>query len=85
VLAAVADAAAVAFVALAAIAADKGTKLPVGVRPDFIPFDDPQVVEVMKKIDAAGAFATPTMNLKKDENYAGTSEDREPFSGAKPS
>ena len=38
----------------------------------------------MKKIDSAGAYATPPMNLKKDENYAGTSEDREPFSGTQP-
>ena len=51
---------------------------------DFIPFDDPKVVEVMKRIDAAGAYATPAMNLKKDENYAGTAQDREPYSGTKP-
>ncbi len=78
---------AVALVALAANAADKGTKAgrpPSDPRPDYIPFDDPKVVEVMRKIDAAGAYATPAMNLKKDENYAGTSEDLEPFAGAKP-
>ena len=51
---------------------------------DYIPFDDPQLVEVMKKINAAGAYTTPQMTLKKDENYAGTSEDREPFGGVKP-
>jgi ABC-type branched-subunit amino acid transport system substrate-binding protein len=51
---------------------------------DYIPFDDPLVVELMRKIEGAGAYATPTMNLKKDENYAGTSADREPFAGTKP-
>ena len=53
-------------------------------RPDYIPLDDPQVVELMRKIDAAGAYDTPHMNLRKDENYAGTSADREPFAGTKP-
>jgi branched-chain amino acid transport system substrate-binding protein len=72
--------------ALGASAKDKGKtpSAPVDPRPDFIPFDDPKLVELMKKIDAAGAYSTPPMNLKKDENYAGTSEDLEPFSGTKP-
>jgi ABC-type branched-subunit amino acid transport system substrate-binding protein len=74
----------VGLVALAASAADKSAKAPAPPRPDYIPFDDPQVVELMKKIDAAGAYATPAMNLQKDENYAGTAEDREPFAGTKP-
>jgi ABC-type branched-subunit amino acid transport system substrate-binding protein len=74
----------IAFVALAARAADRSAKAQPAARPDYIPFDDPQVAAVMRKIDAAGAYATPPMNLKKDENYAGTSEDREPFSGTKP-
>jgi ABC-type branched-subunit amino acid transport system substrate-binding protein len=52
--------------------------------PDLIPFDDPKVVELMAKIDAAGAYATPQMTLKKDDNYAGTAQDLEPFSGVKP-
>src|SRR5512135_864478 len=69
--------------AMAVGAANKAAK-PEPVRPAYIPLDDPQVVALMKKIDAAGAYSTPAMNLKKDENYAGTSEDREPFSGAKP-
>jgi ABC-type branched-subunit amino acid transport system substrate-binding protein len=67
--------------ALAVLAA---AEPPAPAQRDSIPFDDPQVVALMKKIDAAGAYATPEMNLKKDENYAGTSEDREPFAGTKP-
>jgi branched-chain amino acid transport system substrate-binding protein len=79
----------VALAALGASAADKGKAkaapaAPVDPRPDYIPFDDPKLVELVKKIDAAGAYSTPPMNLKKDENYAGTAEDREPFAGTKP-
>jgi len=68
-----------AAVALAADAPRRPT-----AHPDYIPFDDPQVVEVMSKIDAAGAYATPALELRKDENYAGTAADREPFSGTRP-
>jgi ABC-type branched-subunit amino acid transport system substrate-binding protein len=57
---------------------------PASPRPDFIPFDDPKVVELMKRIDAAGAYSTPRMDLQKDENYARTAVDLEPFSGTKP-
>ncbi len=77
-----------ALVVQGAGAADKGkagtVPVPVDTRPDYIPFDDPKLLEVMRKIDAAGAYTPPPMNLKKDENYAGTSEDREPFAGTKP-
>src|SRR5512144_1407394 len=72
------------FCALAVSAADRGKKPPVDPRPDYIPFDDPKLVELLRKIDAAGAYRTPAMNLKKDENYAGTADDREPFAGKKP-
>jgi hypothetical protein len=74
-----------AFIGLAANAADKGTKAPAPPRPDIIPFDDPQVLEVMKKIDAAGAYATPPMNLKKDENRAGLPRTVSPSPGRSPS
>jgi branched-chain amino acid transport system substrate-binding protein len=67
-----------------AVAADRAAKAPVDPRPDYIPFDDPKLVELVKKIDAAGAYAAPDLSLRKDENYAGTAEDREPFSGKKP-
>ena len=72
---------------LAVHAADRGSKAAskaVESRPDYIPFDDPKLVELLKRIDAAGAYKAPELNLKKDENYAGTAEDLEPFSGAKP-
>ena len=69
---------------LSAGAAAERRKAPLPAQPDYIPFDDPQVVELMKKIAAAGAYKTPPLNLRKDENYAGTSADREPFAGTKP-
>jgi branched-chain amino acid transport system substrate-binding protein len=75
------------FAALAgalAGAADKGKAGAVDPRPDYIPFDDPKVLALVKKLDAADAYTPPAMDLKKDENYAGTAEDREPFAGVKP-
>jgi ABC-type branched-subunit amino acid transport system substrate-binding protein len=52
--------------------------------PDWIPFDDPKLVELLKRIDAAGAYALPAIDLRKDENYAKTPVDVEPFGGVKP-
>jgi ABC-type branched-subunit amino acid transport system substrate-binding protein len=52
--------------------------------PDWIPLDDPKLLEVLARIDEAGAYAIPDLNLKKDENYAKTSVDVEPFGGTKP-
>ncbi len=69
---------------LGANAADRGSKPPVDPRPDFIPFDDPALVDLLSKINAAGAYKAPDLDLRKDENYAGTAEDREPFAGTKP-
>ena len=42
-----------------AFAADKSAKAPVAPRPDYIPFDDPKLVELLKKIDAAGRLRAP--------------------------
>lgn len=63
---------------------DERATAPPTSPPGFIPMDDPKVVELMRKIDAAGAYSTPKLNLRKDENYAGTAVDREPFAGTKP-
>ena len=62
--------------ALTLSAADEG--------PDWIPLDDPEVLELMELIDAAGAHGTPEVQLQKDDNYALTSVDVEPFRGVKP-
>jgi branched-chain amino acid transport system substrate-binding protein len=75
--------AALLLVSAAGLAADKATK-PPSEGPDFIPLDDPKLLAVLAKIDAAGAYAVPDLNLKKDENYARTSVDVEPFGGTKP-
>jgi branched-chain amino acid transport system substrate-binding protein len=81
-------AAGLALVALGASAASKPKATAgspaVDTRPDYIPFDDPKLLQLLKAIDAAGAYAAPDLSLRKDENYAGTAEDREPFAGTRP-
>jgi branched-chain amino acid transport system substrate-binding protein len=72
------------LLALGASAADRRTKAPVDTRPDYIPFDDPKLVELVARINAADAYTAPDLSLRKDENYAGTAEDREPFAGTRP-
>ncbi|MCG6928843.1 MAG: ABC transporter substrate-binding protein [Acidobacteria bacterium] len=67
---------AVGTVGAAAEAASEG--------PDWIPLDDPKVEELVKTIDAAGAYGVPDLDLQKDDNYALTSVDVEPFGGVKP-
>jgi branched-chain amino acid transport system substrate-binding protein len=52
--------------------------------PDFIPLDDPAVLDLAAKIDAAGEYRAPDIALQKDDNYANTSVDVEPFRGVKP-
>ena len=61
--------------ALAGSAADRGSGKVTGEGPDWIPLDDPQVLELMELIDAAGAHGTPDVPLQKDDNYALTSVD----------
>jgi branched-chain amino acid transport system substrate-binding protein len=70
------------FLATSGAFAAERAKAPV--KHDYIPFDDPKLVALVKKIDAAGAYASPDLSLRKDENYGGTAEDREPFAGKKP-
>jgi branched-chain amino acid transport system substrate-binding protein len=50
----------------------------------YIPLDDPKLLEVLAKIDAAGTYGVPDLGLKKDDNYARTAADLEPFSGQRP-
>jgi branched-chain amino acid transport system substrate-binding protein len=50
----------------------------------YIPFDDPKLQELVAKINAAGTYQVPDLDLKKDTNYGQTSADIEPFSGLKP-
>lgn len=65
----------------AALAAEKKT---AAEGPDWIPFDDPKLQDLLKKIEEAGAYDIPAVNLRKDENYANTSVDVEPFGGTRP-
>lgn len=50
---------------------------------DYIPFDDPKLLALLEKIDAVDAYQVPPLGVRKDDNYAGTAADLEPFSGRK--
>jgi len=63
-------------------ASDTGT--PTAEGPDWIPLDDPEVLDLVARIDAAGVHGVPEVDLQKDDNYAATSVDVEPFRGVKP-
>jgi len=52
--------------------------------PDWIPFDDPAVLELAATIDAAGTYGVPDLPLREDERYARTAEDVAPFGGVEP-
>jgi len=51
---------------------------------DWIPLDAPDVQAMLAAIDAAGAYRTPALPLKKDARYARTAADVTPFGGVKP-
>lgn len=44
----------------------------------------PETAAALAKIEAANAYQTPQLTLRKDENYARTSEDVQPFGQLKP-
>ncbi len=44
----------------------------------------PEIADALVKIDAANAYQVPDLGLRKDENYANTSQDVEPFRHVKP-
>lgn len=45
---------------------------------------DPNTREVLRRINAADAYTVPDLQLKREENYANTPTDYEPFRGTKP-
>jgi branched-chain amino acid transport system substrate-binding protein len=45
---------------------------------------DADTAEVLRRIDAAGAYGVPDIKLKSEQNYAATPADVEPFGGVKP-
>ncbi|HAK96501.1 MAG TPA: hypothetical protein DCM87_16310 [Planctomycetes bacterium] len=51
---------------------------------EWIPFDHPKLVELLRLIDVGDHFETPPLEIRKDDNYAGTPADVEPFSGTRP-
>jgi ABC-type branched-subunit amino acid transport system substrate-binding protein len=52
-----------------------------GPGTDWIPLDDPRLLEVLRKINAVGPYEVPDLGVKKETNYARTTSDLEPFAG----
>jgi branched-chain amino acid transport system substrate-binding protein len=52
--------------------------------PGFLPFDSPEIQELLGKINGLQYYQKPDLGVKKDENYAATPTDVEPFGGVKP-
>ncbi len=71
-----------AAAAPAEIAAKAASYVP-GPGTDWIPLDDPKVTALLKKINSVGPYELPPLGVKKDENYANTAVDVEPFSRQK--
>jgi branched-chain amino acid transport system substrate-binding protein len=45
---------------------------------------DPDTAEVLRRINSVNAYQVPDLKLKKDDNYANTPQDVEPFGAVKP-
>ena len=45
---------------------------------------DPETIEVLHKINSVSAYEVPDLGLRKDDNYAKTAQDVEPFGHVKP-
>jgi ABC-type branched-subunit amino acid transport system substrate-binding protein len=65
------------LVAISVVAEERPA--PATAWPDY-PVDE----EVLAKINAAGPYAVPDLDLRKDHNYAQTPEDLEPFGAVSP-
>ena len=71
------------LVAAVSFAADKSAKAP-SKGPTGSRSTTRSSRRCSQESEAAGAYDVPDINLKKDENYANTSVDVEPFGGTKP-
>ena len=48
------------------------------------PLIDPDTAEVLRRINSVNAYQVPELKLRKDDNYANTPQDVEPFGAVKP-
>jgi hypothetical protein len=55
-----------------------------GALREWIPLDHPKLVELLRTIDVKDPYTVPPLEVRKDENYAGTAVDVEPFGGVRP-
>ncbi len=57
---------------------------PASELKEWIPFDHPRLLELLALINVGDPYTQPPLEVRKDQNYAGTPEDVEPFSGTRP-
>ena len=57
---------------------------PEGERTELSGEVDPEMLEVLRKINSVSAYEVPDLGLREDENYAKTAEDVEPFGHVDP-
>ena len=53
-------------------------------KPAQKPLIDPDTAEVLRRINSVNAYQVPDLKLRKDDNYANTPQDVEPFGAVKP-
>jgi branched-chain amino acid transport system substrate-binding protein len=68
--------------AMVAGAADKAAEQ--GPLKEWIPFDNPKLLALLEEINVKDPYTVPPLEVRKDENYAGTAVDVEPFGGVRP-
>jgi branched-chain amino acid transport system substrate-binding protein len=61
-----------------------GSKAKEEALNEWIAFDNPKLLALLQKINVPDAFTKPALEVRKDDNYASTPMDVEPFSGQKP-
>ena len=57
---------------------------PAADPPEVKALIDPDTAEVLRRINAVGPYEVPDLRLKRDQNYANTPADIEPFGAIKP-
>ena len=70
------------LISVTLVSADGETPRPKTAWPE-VQIDE-RLAEVLAKVDAAGPYEVPQLEIKKDDNYAKTSVDVEPFGAVKP-
>jgi len=67
-----------------ALCADKQAPQAEELPPQLKELIDEDTAEILRRINSVSAYDVPDLELRKDDNYARTPEDVEPFGGVKP-